>query len=218
MNMKVLMLPGATSPYSNDIRHVSFYKDCIEALKETCVNIVTYAGQIGKKGTREGELLFENSLREASTYFEQADSEDIRLLCFCYGCLVGAQLVPRYAHLIRRAVFWAPLAFSALWEHSVLSSALWNNQEEYKGVKVAPRISKRLIPFGISIRKLGENCLVSMGENDKYMVPETIEYYRSLAHPARPCFKLLPGLSHTITASDKGWELFVSEVLAWLTV
>jgi hypothetical protein len=180
--VKVFILPGATSPFGNDGKHQVAYQSYIEEFHrhDVAARILTYPGQVNEKGERDGELLFQPSLEACREALGRESDPDKRLLCCCFGCIIGSALIASCSKVVTRAAFWAPLPLPVMWEQSVLKQDMWQDQEGQRGVKVTAQIAEDIIPFEMSVRCLRNHCLIGLGGQDKYIIPEALDYYRGL--------------------------------------
>ena len=217
--MKVVILPGGTSPYSNSKKHVQSYQDICGAVRRlepsAEVLLFTYPGQRNSSGFREGELTFQSSYAALMGELESSESSDVRLLCFCWGCQIGAAACAQLT-FVRKALFWAPLPLWMLQETCVLTDDLWRGKEDQRGVKVTPAILERIRPFEMSIQRIkNTRCCLAAGDQDEYVNQGTSDYFSSLSKDGFRQPLRIPGCGHTVNRADPGWVTFEKEALSW---
>ena len=220
--MKIFILPGGTSPYGQNKKHCESYRDISNVLKQMRadaeVRIVTYPGQKNVEGIREGELRFASSVEALRNRISESKGEDIRLVCICWGCQIGAAVCATNGELVRKALFWAPVPFWKLHEVCVLKDDLWAGQEEQRGVKVTPEVLSGITPFELSIQSITDtDCCAAVGSRDEYVTPEALPYFKSLVAKKRNFdFRAVEGCPHTVLAAEASWSAFQSQALQWI--
>jgi hypothetical protein len=220
--MRILILPGGTSPFGQNKKHCDFYHDISIFLKqsqpEADVSVMSFPGQKSAEGFREGELRFNSSVQALRKAVNQSDDKDTRLVCCCWGCQIGAAVCSTGAMPISKALFWAPLPFWKLYEVCVLKDDLWAGKEELKGVKVTKEVLDDITPFEISIQRInGTRCCVAAGTQDEYVAPEVLPYFRSLVSKNQNYeFRVVEDCPHIVLKTDAAWRSFKSQVLQWI--
>lgn len=220
--MKIFILPGGTSPYGQNKKHCDSYRDISHTLKQmrpdADVKIVTYPGQNSLQGIREGELRFPSSVQALRDAISQSDDGDIRLVCICWGCQIGAAVCATDSEHVRKALFWAPVPFWKLYEVCVLKDDLWEGQEEHRGVKVTPEVLNGITPFELSIQSIVDtHCCAAVGTRDEYVTPDALPYFKSLVTRKQHFeFRSVEGCPHTMFAADASWSAFQAQALYWI--
>lgn len=220
--MKVLILPGGTSPYGKSKKHCDSYTDILRAIRsvnaQAEVSVVTYPGQRNVEGIQIGELTYLSSLQAVQKEVAKGQGKDIRLVCVCWGCQIGAAICALGDKTVKKTLFWAPVPFWKLYETCVLSDKLWAGQEEVRGVKVTPRTMDGITPFEFSLQKITDtSCCVAAGTYDEYVTSSALCYFESLI-PQKDNFRFhnITGCSHMVNKTDPGWVTFESLILRWL--
>ncbi len=225
--MKVFILPGASSPYAPK------YSDSYHRVQtwvksrrpDAAIELLTYPGQRDAKGVLSGELRYETSLEVVQRAVLGCEDDDIRLLCTCWGCYIGAAFAAqgeddaqnRAAKRIRKALFWGALPFWKFFTNCVVDE-MYKGKEDANGVKITPDCAGKMPPFERSIQRIKSiQCRVAIGTQDEYVTVEEMHYYHHLASKSVNIdFRVLNGCVHTLGKAGTDWSAFEAEVLPWL--
>jgi len=219
--MKVLILPGMTSPYSQNAKHRTAYGWLLSKLKThfTDVSMHTYPGQVDLNGEINGDLQVETSVQSAEIAVSRLD-QPVHLVCCSYGTTVGAVLTVNQPDLIKSAFFWGALPFWSAWEEVMLAKGrkTYGDAIETRGVRVTTRAFDGIIPFESCIQRIrGIPCCIAYGGNDQFMDSRSMDYYAALTNNQHNVgFKNVPDCEHTVEPTQKGAAAFLNSIIEFV--
>jgi hypothetical protein len=217
--MRVLVLPGGTSPYSGE-KYRTSYEDIVRALALAApgarVELVLYPGQVDERGAGLGELTIGRAAERVLEVLHGGGADDVRVLGVCFGSIVGANVLLRAGVSLSRACFYGPLPYWKFASAEFLEGPTWTDAS--RGVIATGTIVRGGAPFEEAISSPPAVPLkVAVGSKDRIVAPATLDYYRALApRRASVAFALIPGAPHIVSAASRGWDAFSRECLDWV--
>lgn len=217
--MRILVLPGGSSPYSRD-RYRRSYSDIITGLKQASPNaeveMLLYPGQSDDKGFGIGELTLGQATERVLEILRSGDQEDVRMFCVCFGSIVGVNVLHKAYSAIVRACFYGPLPYWKLSSREFLDEPTWIDSS--RGVIATYNIIEGGTSFEDFISHEKDIPIrIAIGSKDDVVIPSTIEYYRSLSgHNKHTEYVIIPDAPHTVSEATGGWNEFLDQCLHWV--
>lgn len=217
--MRILLLPGGSSPFSSE-KYRRSYSDIVAGLKQmnpsANVELLRYPGQVDEMGLGIGELTIGCAAESVLETIQSGDQTDVRMICICFGCIVGANVIRKAQSTISRVCFYGPLPYWTLASKDFLDEPTWTNSA--RGVIATRSIADGGVPFEDYVcNETDMRVKVAVGSNDDVVIPATLEYYRALLRRNRFAeFSLIPDAPHTVSEAMCGWNGFSEQCLKWI--
>jgi pimeloyl-ACP methyl ester carboxylesterase len=219
--MKVMILPGMTSPYSQNAKHRSAYGWLLSELKTRLgdVTLHTYPGQVDVNGIIQDDLRSETSLKSAMTAISKSD-ELVHLVCCSYGTTVGAALAVNKPELIKSAFFWGALPFWTAWEEVVLANGqkTYGDAVETRGVKVTTGVFDGMVPFESCVQRIPKiPCRIAVGSKDEFIDTRSLDYYSALTrNQVNVKCVVIADCAHTVEPTQKGAADYLGSIVSFI--
>jgi hypothetical protein len=217
--MRILVLPGGSSSCSSE-KYRKSYCDIVSGLRNANpsadVDLLTYPGQVKDDGSGMGELTIGNAADRVLKPLVTGDQSDVRLMCICFGCIVGANVLRKAEAVIARVCFYAPLPYWKLGAYEFLSESSWTNGT--RGEIATQFIITGGTPFEDFFNgQSAAQAKVAIGGEDTVVIPATLDYFRTLLAKRAGCeFALVANAPHTVSEKMAGWTHFSRECLDWV--
>lgn len=218
--MRVLVLPGGSSPYSSN-KYRRSYTGIAEALSSSRpgvdVDLVLYPGQVDEHGDGFGDLTIGSAADHVLEVIGDVGTADTRMLCICFGAVVGANVLRRAPGAASKVCFYGPLPYWKLAATDYLSDPSWTDGA--RGVRATAAITSGGSPIEDLVGlALAPHVKIAIGLADAVVLPETLDYFKSLVgHRAAREYARVLGAPHTVSEVDDGWPEFVSQCIDWVT-
>jgi hypothetical protein len=176
MNMKLLIIPGLSSPYCEQQRRVYFplLEEANRRLPELQTELILLPGQIDEHGVAEGEFIMQDACEKVRSVLD--GSQDHCLVARSSGCTVVAELLATWKEApVNKVVFWGPPPFWLYHDMFASGEGPFYEKACKTGVQITKKILVNCTPWESNISKFSQRLLLATGSEDVFCPPTYVD-------------------------------------------
>lgn len=217
--MKLLIIPGLSSPYCEKQKRVYFplLEEAKKRLPEIETKLVLLPGQNDERGIAEGEFLIPDACERIRSVLDSGES--YYLLARSSGCTVVAELLATWKDApVKKVVFWGPPPFWLYHDMFASGEGPFFDKARETGVRITKKILVNCTPWESNIAKFSQRLLLATGEEDNFCPPSYIDYFvkaQAARTPAVEHDKVGKNCPHGPKPDMPCWSDYCQCVLGW---